>query len=235
MPKKSLGAIALITLMMALAFRAIASDVMSSVPETPDRDAQYVLHIHGRGVDEGISSYIKAYRRKVKKLSENGFVVISQERPRGMISKFPDDHEKYARKITDQVVSLLAAGVPAANIAVTGVSRGALIAQIASGLIANSNVKYGIISGCISEDGAYKKAVSYIDSNYSPKLTGRFFTVRDKDDPDFGSCARYFEEASAQPKYKEIVISTGLGHKAFKEPLDAWMKPLVDWLVARSN
>ncbi len=223
------------TLMMALALPASASNVLSSVPEKPDPDAQYVLHIHGRGVDRGRSKAIAGYRRTVKTLSESGFVVISEERPQGMISKFPDDHEKYAGKIADQVASLLAAGVPSANIAVTGYSRGALIVQIASGLIANSNVKFVIIAGCIAEDGAYKKAISHINSNYSPKLKGQFLTLRDEDDPDFGSCARYFEKASAQPKYKEIVLSTGKGHSAFREPLDAWMKPLVDWLVAGSR
>ncbi len=99
------------TLMMALALPASASNVLSSVPEKPDPDAQYVLHIHGRGVDRGRSGSIAGYRRFVKTLSESGFVVISEERPQGMISKFPDDHEKYAGKIADQVASLLAAGV----------------------------------------------------------------------------------------------------------------------------
>jgi len=220
------------TVMMALPLPATAGTVMSTVPEKPEPDAQYVLHMHGRGVDSGRSTAIAGYRRVVKALSEKGFAVISEERREGMIGKFPEDHEKYAGKIADQVASLLAAGVPAANIAVTGYSRGGLMVQIASGLIANPDVKFVIIAGCFAENGAYKRRISYIDSNYAPKLKGRFLSLRDEDDPDFGSCARYFEKASAQPKYNEIVLSTGLGHAAFKEPRDAWLKPLVDWLVA---
>ena len=127
------------TVMMALALPVTACTTTSTVPETPDPAAQYVLHMHGRGVDRGRRSAIAGYRRVVKALSEKGFVVISEQRPKGMISKFPDDHEKYAGKIAHQVASLLAAGVPAANIAVTGFSRGGVLVLIASGLIANAS------------------------------------------------------------------------------------------------
>ena len=217
------------TIMIAFSLPAIADTAISTVPNQPDPNRIFLFYLHGRGIDDGSSSAKEAYHRNVQALSERGFVVISEARPKGAIKKFPQDHEKYAQKVANQANKLLEAGVPAKNIVVAGYSRGGKIAQIASGLIGNSGVKFVIMAGCIAGDGKYKKAISTILKRHTPKLNGQFLSLRDDGDPDFGSCVDYFKKASAQPEYKEIILSTGKGHLAFKEPADEWLKPIVDW------
>ncbi len=217
------------TIMIAFSLPAIGGTVISTVPNQPDPSAIYLLYLHGRGIDDGLSGFKKPYRRNVQALSERGFVVISEARPKGAIKKFPQDHEKYAQKVANEVNKLLEAGVPAGNIVVAGYSRGGTIALISSGLIGNSRVKFVIMAGCVAGDGKYKKAIPTILKRHAPKLKGQFLSLRDDGDQDFGSCMDFFKKASAQPEYKEIILSTGKGHRAFREPADVWLKPIVDW------
>jgi hypothetical protein len=217
------------TIMIAFSSPAIAGTVISTVPSQPDPSANYLLYLHGRGVDDGSWSSKRAYDKNVQALSERGFVVISEARKKGAIKKFPRDHEKYAQKIANEVNKLLEAGVPAGNVVVAGYSRGGVIAQISSGLIGNSDVKFVIMAGCIAGDGKYKKAIPTILKRHTPKLKGQFLSLRDDGDKNFGSCVDYFMKASAKPEYKEIILSTGKGHSAFREPADEWLKPIVDW------
>ena len=58
----------------------------------------------------------------MKKLSGYGLVVISDQRPKNA------DTVEYANQITQQVETLLNAGVPANNITVVGASKGGAIA-----------------------------------------------------------------------------------------------------------
>ncbi len=95
------------TIMIVFSLPAIAGTVISTVPNQPDPSAIYLLYLHGRGIDDGLSGFKKPYRRNVQALSERGFVVISEARPKGAIKKFPQDHEKYAQKVANEVNKLL--------------------------------------------------------------------------------------------------------------------------------
>ncbi len=206
-----------------------------TVLEKPDPNAKYLFYLHGRDVDKGSPGAKEAYRRNVQALSKRGFVVLSEARPKGTIKKIPLDLEKYAQKVADEVNKLLAHGVSAGNIIVSGYSRGGAIALIASGLIDNIDVKFIIMAGCVAVDGAHKLFVPTVRKKYSPKLKGRFLSLHDAGDEDFGSCADYFGIASGKVDYNEITLSTGKGHITFREPMDEWLKPIVEWTGVKQS
>ncbi len=206
-----------------------AAEIVSSAPKKPDANATYLFYLHGSDIDKGKSGSEKLYHKTVKAIAELGFVVISEVRQKGLIKKFPKDHENYAQKVTDEVNGLVSAGVPAGNIIVAGFSRGGVIANISSALIGNPEIRFAIMAGCVSDSGKFGRAIPMFIDRYAKDLKGRFLSLRDDGDDDFGSCAIFFDEASGNLEYKEVVLSTGKGHVTFREPLDDWLKPLADW------
>lgn len=216
-----------VTCTIVFSLPAIAGTVIATVPDQPDTTAKYLFYLHGRGIDDGADT--SAYERVVRALSDLGLIVISEARPAGVIKKFPDDHEKYAQKVADSVDKLLAAGVPAGKITVSGYSRGGVLTVIASALIGNPDVRFVVMAGCVASDGKYKRAIPTFHKRYTPKLKGLFLSLRDSEDEDFGSCADFFSKAVPRVKYKEIVLTTGKGHAAFVVPADEWMQPTANW------
>lgn len=209
---------------------SIASDmIISTVPEKPDTNAKYLFYMHGKDIDEGRWGAKKYYQKNVKALSKLGFIVITEARPKGAIKKWPSDHEKYAKKVVNDVNKLLEAGVPARNIIVSGFSRGGTLTVITSIFINNSDIGFIIMAGCVAEDGQYKKGLPFMREQYLPYLKGRFLSLRDSGDEDFGSCFDYFSRASVQLDYKEITLSTGKGHNTFGSPMDEWLEPIAEW------
>lgn len=207
---------------------ANAQTIMPAPPEKPDPYAKYLFYMHGKDVDSGWSREVQMYRKLVQVLADRGFVVISEARPEGLIRKIPEDQQKYAKKIADEVAKLLAAGVPASNITVSGYSRGGAMTVIASGLINRSDVNFVLIAGCLNETGAYGAYFPMAIAGASI-LKGRILSVRDAADPDFGSCAAYFEKAPSLQGQKEIVLQPGKGHLAFQHATDDWVQAVVDW------
>lgn len=207
---------------------AFAQSAIPAPPDKPDSQARYLFYMHGSTFDSGDTRNIAQYERRTKALAEQGFVVISELRPKGVIQKFPEDHEKYAAKIAGQVATLLSAGVPAANITVSGYSRGGSLALMASGLIARADVNFVVLAGCINETGAYQKLQPWAAS-YAAKLMGRFLSIYDAADADFGSCASQFEKAKDVRGYREVVLKTGKGHFAFAEPEADWVAEIASW------
>ena len=226
----------IIAIIAVVPLPATADLVVQTVPESPDPTTRYLFYLHGAGMYKGASNaVIGAYRSTVRALSKQGFVVVSEARKKGGIKKFPQDHEKYARKIAKEVKKLLDAGVPARNITVSGYSRGGIITLITSGVISNSDVNFGVMAGCISATGDYKKAVPTIQERYSPKLKGSFLSFYDTGDKHFGSCEDYFSKASDGLAYDEIALSTGMGHFTFYAPREEWLRPLTDWASNQAN
>lgn len=68
---------------------------------------------------------------------------------------------------------------------------------------------------------------------YAEKLKGRFLSLVDESDADFGSCAPYFAKAIEKPVTAETILQTGKGHLFFNEPSDAWVRPLAQWAQSR--
>lgn len=224
---------ALVMALASLSSPAIAGTHVQTVPQKPDPGAVYLFYMHGRGVDDGARGSADNNQRAVRALAKRDFVVVSEQRPAGVRWKFPDDHEKYARRIAAEVGRLLDAGVPAANIVVSGYSRGGTLTLIVSSLLGRADLRYVVIAGCLSERGQYKDALPVFNERYAPGLKGRFLSLRDEGDEDFGSCASLLGKGSPPPEFKETTLSTGRGHAAFSGDEIDWIQPIVDWTQAR--
>lgn len=209
---------------------AFAGEVVQSLPDMPDKAARYVIYIHGAGPDlVGLMRAKEDVSRNTKELAARGFMVVAEVRPQGTIRKVPEDLDIYAKKIAEQVSSLLAAKVPPENISVVGYSRGGQIVQIVAGVVGRSDISYAILAGCFSDNGTAKQFVPLM-ADYAKKLKGRFISLVDEADPAFSSCSSYFARAVEKPVYIESILRTGRGHDLFNTPTDDWFKPLVDWI-----
>lgn len=226
----------LISVTGLLSLSASAGTVVWPAPNEPDPSAKYMFYMHGRNV-AGKSDAENSFRQVVKAIASRGFVVITELRVKGTIKRknWPGDYEKYAKKVATEVNALLERGVPAGNIIVSGYSRGGLLTIITSAILGNPDLNYIIMAGCMSERGAYKQAVPTVHERYSPKLKGRFLSLRDTGDEDFGSCSDYFDKADVRIDYKEVSVTTGNGHQAFYKPMEEWLKPLVEWTGVRAK
>lgn len=223
----------LVIALASLSIPAMPGTLVSTVPERPDPGAVYLIYMHGRGIDDGARGTAENNQRALRALAKRDFVVVSEQRPTGVRWKFPDDHEKYARRIAAEVGRLLDAGVSAGNIVVSGFSRGGTLTLIVSSLLDRADLRYVVIAGCPSERGQYKDAVPVLGDRYAPKLKGRFLSLRDAADEDFGSCAALFGKAAPTPDFKEVTLSSGRGHAAFAGDDIDWIQPIVDWVQAR--
>lgn len=222
--------LALLVLCVGLPIPAASGTLLSTAPEKPDPGAVYLFYMHGRGVDDGNRGSAENNQRAVQALSKRDFVVVSEQRRSGVRWKFPDDHEAYARRVVAEVERLLEAGVPAKNILVSGYSRGGMLTLIASALLDRTDLRYVVIAGCLSETGQYKDALPVFGERYAPRLRGRFLSLRDAGDADFGSCAPLFGKATPAPAFDEVTLSTGRGHAAFAGDEIDWIQPIVDWV-----
>ena len=113
-----------------------------SFPESVDSTKHYLFYLHGKIIeDQGIPAVSPdygeyEYQAILEKLSSYGFVVISEQRGKNT------DSMEYAKKITEQVTTLLKAGVPAKNITIVGASKGAGITIFVSHLLENEEYEF---------------------------------------------------------------------------------------------
>ena len=208
--------------------------VLSTVPEAPDRAAHYAIYLHDVALDRTPDDAERRARlgRVLTALADRGLIVVAEVRPAGTIQKVPEDLDRYARKVAGQVGQLLAAGVPARQINVIGYSRGATLALVTAGHVANNGIGYVVIAGCMTDGGSFKQFAPML-SRYAEKLTGQFLSIAEGSDRDFGSCAPYFAKASARPIHAETILQTGKGHVFAMEPDESWVRPAVAWIMER--
>ena len=204
--------------------------VLAALPSEPHRDSRYAIYLHGVVLDRMPEpAAVERFTRITHTLAAHGLVVIAEIRGPDTIRKSPEDLDRYARKVAAQVNALLQAGVPAHRISVVGYSRGGVIAQMTAGYVGRRDVGYAVLAGCVSERGAVKSFVPVL-MRYAEKLAGRFLSVIEESDADFGSCAPYLAKAGNAVMVEETVLSTGKGHLLFSEPDDRWLAPLTTWL-----
>ena len=204
--------------------------VVRTAPANPEPGARYAIYLHGNGLDRVPEApALQRFDRVTEALAAQGLVVIAEIRGQDTIRKSPEDLDLYARKVARQVNDLLAAGVPARHVTVVGYSRGGLIAQMTAGYVGRADVGYAILAACVSERGSVKSFVP-VQMRYAEKLAGRFLSVIEESDADFGSCAPYFARAGNAAVAAESSVSTGKGHLLFSEPDERWLTPLAAWL-----
>ena len=185
---------------------------------------QYMFYLHGKIIeDEGIPAISPEYgeyeyQEILEKLEGYGIVVISEQR-----AKYTDA-DAYARKITEQITSLLEAEVPAKNITVVGASKGAWITVYISHLLENEEVNFVIMAICHPDNlEAFKQD--------QITLVGNILSIYDSADELAGSCQELFSisEGKGISKYEELILNIGTGHGILYKPLEEWIIPVVEW------
>lgn len=194
-----------------------AGDWVDAPPASPDSHGRYIFYLHGSAEEEDGGS--GKYEAAVEAIAEYDATVISEVR--GDI-----DPNAYAAKLAAQVNALIAAGVPAGNITISGYSKGSVIALAAAGTVANPQVNYVLLAGC----------ADFLNDKYdvdAGKAVGRILSIYDSDDDKFGSCSGIVPDAALRD---EIELDSGKGHKLFRIPkekiIEQWRDPLVEWAGA---
>jgi hypothetical protein len=160
------------------------------------------------------------YQSILERLSSYGFVVISEQRVKNT------DSSEYAKRIQEQVTTLLSAGVPATNITVVGASKGAHITIYVSHFLENQEIKFVIMGICNSEIVAdFKQNLIF--------LYGKVLSIYDSADYQYGGpCEELFtlsEGNEGLSRHDEIVLNIGTGHGILYKPLDEWITPVIQW------
>jgi hypothetical protein len=193
-------------------------------PNSIDPTKKYLFYFHAKIVeDQGIPAISPdfgeyEYEAILEKLRGYGFVVISEQRPKN------SNGVEYARKITEQVTTLLNAGVPAKSITVAGASKGALITVYVSHFLENQEINFVIMAICHPDNIEFFKQEQIF-------LFGSILSIYDSVDELAGSCQKLFSfsEGKGIARYDEVVLHIGTGHGILYKPLDEWITPLIKW------
>jgi hypothetical protein len=203
---------------------AAPGKIVAEPPARPDRAARYLFYLHGRIVqDQGrkaVSPQFGSYEYDeiLRSFVSEGFVVISEVRPRGA------EPSAYADRIVAQIRRLMDAGVPARNITVVGASMGGSMAMLVSSHLAARDVGYVLLGSC--GEGA--------PTELDGSLHGDVLSIYEASDAIGRSCEAVFERSRDLGRRAEIRISTGRRHGFLYRPLPEWMAPAVRWARDRA-
>jgi len=210
------------TLLCLLSTWVTAQHIQHDLPDTIDAAGYYLFYLHGGVVtnkgDNAINDPVPQfgpyqYSRILDTLRAHGFYVISERRFPGV------DDSVYARKIVQQIDTLLKANVPARDIILVGASAGTDIVLQVAGRLKNKQMKYVLMGGCWPDE--YKNWLNV-------PLTGSFLSIIESTDPH-GTCKKIFETHKEIKDHYEIKLETGLNHGFLYKPYEAWLNPLVQW------
>jgi len=193
-------------------------------PDTIDTAKPYMFYLHGKIIeDQGIPAISSDYGEYeygaiLEILRELGFAVISEQRLKNT------DSMEFAKRVSEQVKTLLDAGVPAKNITVVGASKGAGIAIFISDFLENRDINYVILAICNPE------IVEEFRQN-DVSLYGNVLSIYDSSDKLAGTCQELFSfsENKGLSRHDEIILNVGNGHGLLYKPLDDWIIPTVQW------
>lgn len=179
----------------------------------------YLFFLHNMwlelyGTEAAHPEYGKAqYQEIIEKFRKQGFVVISELRPKGT------NGNVYAVKVAHQVDSLLKAGVPASHITVAGTSKGGFITMFTSGILKNREINYALI-GCCNDEAVQDDSVH---------LYGNVLSVYEASDA-FHTCQEVIvKKGNDVKRFKELQLHTGLKHGFLYRAMDEWIMPVAKW------
>lgn len=196
------------------------NNIIQHAPDNPDRSKRYLFYLHGLIVEEaGVRPRSEEhgyyeYRLILEELARQGFVVISEARPKGT------QIQPYAGNIASQVKKLLANGVPAGNISVVGASKGGVIGAYVSTMLREKGINYVFLAGL------FEKCL--VDENL--RLCGKVLSIHDRSDSQSITPALYFQRSEGLGKFKAIVLGLDVGHGLIYRPYREWIEPLLEWV-----
>lgn len=190
------------------------------------KDKDYIFFLHNKYLEtHNDGDYDTVYKTKVEyskvlnSFRKDGFIVISEKR------KPKTDGIIYAKKVVNQIDSLINIGVEPNHITVVGTSKGGYIAQYVSTFKNNPQINYVFIGSFQESD-----LEEMLDINFS----GNVLTIYEKSDV-YGISAIKRKENSTNKinHFKEIELNNGLKHGFLYKALDEWIEPTKKW--ARRN
>ncbi|MEG0925060.1 alpha/beta hydrolase [Chryseobacterium sp.] len=187
---------------------------------------QYIFFLHNKfledhSFEEKHPKYgVAEYEKILRKLKNQNTIVISEKR------KANTDPLVYAEKIRNQIDSLMEKGIPARRITVVGTSQGGYIAQYVSFYEKNAQLKFVFIGATFKDDSLEK------DKNF--RLYGRILSITEKSDEGHVPLSKEQRFIRSRIKdFKEIELSTGLGHGFLFKDLNDWIAPVNDWIYRK--
>lgn len=216
--------LSILILLLFGSIRVNAQTIFQSVPDKIDSAQKFLFYLHGKIIeDQGIHAVSEKfgayeYENILKALANEGFVVVSEARPKDTI---PRD---YAKKIVSQIHELMNKNVPPKNITVVGASKGAGITVLISHLLKNKGVNFVIMAICNEQMLKSWEKDDIV-------LRGNVLSIYDEKDDLAGSCSKYFDfcQGRGLKNYKEIKLKIGTGHGILYKPLKEWIQPIVEW------
>lgn len=182
---------------------------------------KYVFYLHG-AILEGENPQAKGeifgkyqYHDILDSFRKAGFEVVSEIRPSDATIT------GCARKVADQIQKLIWNGTPAGNITVVGGSKGALIAMYVSTYMKNRDINFVFLAACNAAN---------FQSNPDLRFYGNILSIYESSDEIGETCSR-FKERSKETlhHYREIELSTGMGHQFLWKPLPEWINASTAW------
>jgi len=197
--------------------------ILHQPPQECNASASYLFYLHGLIVEEaGIRPKSEEhgyyeYELILETFAQEGFIVISEARPKGIQIK------PYADLVVGQINQLLAGGVPAGNITVVGASKGGIIASYVSAMLGNRDINYVFLAGL------FEKCL--VDPEL--KLYGRALSIHDRSDKLAIVPEQFFERSQGLGQFKQLVLELDFGHGVIYQPYKEWLEPLLKWVGKR--
>jgi hypothetical protein len=218
-------------LAVLIAAAAVVTGPGSEAAQSAQKGRRHVIYLHGRIIQTQqnrrpnspefgyyeLDKIVAAFRSR-------GFVVTGEMRPKtATVSEAAD-------RVVEQIRGLLKKGVPPDHVAVVGGSMGASITMLTSVRLQNPDVRFVMLAACPVEGARELRA----SEGKGP--AGHFLSITEASDEMTRACAFWKDDAMSkepQPRVREIVLRTGLGHGFIYRPLPEWLNPVVEWLSAR--
>jgi len=202
----------------------IANNIYESFPSEINAKEKYVFYSHGFIVEGTNPTPVNPrwgmydFPNIKKALSDESYNLIAYHRPKGT------DPRSYAKKLANEVNSLINKGVKAENITFIGFSRGGAITVLTSNYLADERINFVILAGCSG----------FVKSNPELTVFGQVFSIFETSD-GAGSCQFLIDRNNKVNSFEEISISTGKEHGAFYNPLPEWVVPVKRWIKEKHS
>lgn len=200
---------------------ALGQELYEQFPAEIHANEKYVFYVHGLIV-EG-DNQMPAHPQygvydfpsiKMKLFELGGFNLIAHHRPKNT------DVSEYVDLFVSWVDSLMESGVPASSITLIGFSRGSHLTALTADRFNDYDINTVLMAGCSNGDMAFDPPIS---------LSGRLLSIYETTDT-LGPCQK-LAARSQLTTFDEHYITTGLKHGAFYTPLEAWLRPIREWIM----
>ncbi len=188
--------------------------------QNKDTLGNHIFYLHGRIIElQGIHAeheqYCKyEYESILDSLEVGGNIVYAEIRNDGT------DFEAFCVHISEQIDSLIRAGVEPKRITVIGASKGAVMAMNISDM--NQNPINYILLGANNE---------FIEQENDWNLNGRVLGIYERSDAIAGkSYDIWITRSTNAIEFEQLEINAGLGHGFLYRPINDWLEPAKDWL-----